>query len=112
MKKIMLSFCISLLLLSSQSSLLGLDHAVAQEKIPPAYAKWGLLAVKETKSKYANTQIIDYLHRGRERIEHKTIEKFKLWLKGQDKEFGVFVNITFDTDTEEVLEITFTETDR
>lgn len=112
MKKVMLSFCMISLLLSCQPSLSGSHHIAAQEKTPPAYAKWGLLAVKETKSKYTNAQIIDYLYKGRDKREHQTIEKFKLWLKGENGEFGVFVNITFDTNTEDVLEITFTETNK
>lgn len=112
MKKIMLSFCISLALLSGQSSLASMQNISKAEKIIPSYAKWGLLAVKETKAKYTDAQIIDYLHRGRQKSGHDTIEKFKLWLKKGNKEFGVFVNITFDTKTEEVLQITFTETDR
>ena len=78
----------------------------------PSYAKWGKLAMKETKQKYPNAEIIDYLHRGRQTKEDTIIEQFKLWLRGENREFGVFVNIEFNSRTEEVLHITFLETDR
>ncbi|WP_432360960.1 YqzG/YhdC family protein [Sporosarcina sp. UB5] len=78
----------------------------------PAYAKWGLLAVKETKQKYPNANVIDYLHIGSETKGDTTIEKFKLWLKDDRHEFGVFVNITFNTKTGQFIKIDFRETDR
>ncbi len=78
----------------------------------PAYAKWGTLAMKETQSKYPHAAIIDYLHEGRESKADSTIEKFKLWLKEGDREFGVFVRIEFATNTEKVIAITFQETSR
>ena len=78
----------------------------------PSYAKWGLLAMKETKLKYPNADIVDYLHEGREVKGDSTIEKFKLWLKEGDKEFGVFIRIEFTTETEKVVDIKFEETSR
>lgn len=83
----------------------------AQQEIP-SYAKWGQLAIKETKTKYPNAHIIDYLHEGRESKEGSTIETFKLWLKEGDHEFGVFVRIEFITDTEQMVKIEFQETSR
>lgn len=85
---------------------------VPAQQEAPAYAKWGQLAINETKSKYPNASIIDYLHEGRESKEDSTIEKFKLWLKEGDHEFGVFVRIEFTTDTEEVINIKMQETSR
>ncbi|MEK4486279.1 DUF3889 domain-containing protein [Psychrobacillus sp. FSL H8-0484] len=85
--------------------------APSQKEIP-AYAEWGKLAMKETQAKYPNAKIIDYLHEGRESKEDSTIEKFKLWLKDGDKEFGVFVRIEFITETEKVVNIEFQETSR
>lgn len=85
--------------------------ALAQQEIP-AYAKWGRLAMKETQSKYPNANIIDYLHEGSESKGDSTIEKFKLWLKDGNKEFGVFVRIEYTTKTEEVIKIEFRETSR
>ena len=61
--------------------------AHTQEEIP-AYAKWGRLAVKEVQSKYPDTTVIDYLHEGSETKGDTTIEKFKLWLKDNDKELA------------------------
>ena len=83
----------------------------AQQEIP-SYAKWGQLAIKETKTKYPNAHIIDYLHDGRESKEGSTIETFKLWLKEGDHEFGVVVRIEFTTDTEQMVKIEFQETSR
>ncbi|WP_172371929.1 DUF3889 domain-containing protein [Sporosarcina jiandibaonis] len=85
--------------------------AHAQQEVP-AYAKWGQLAFKETQSKYPTANIIDYLHEGSESKGDSTIEKFKLWLKDRDREFGVFVRIEYNTATEKVVAIEFQETDR
>ena len=85
--------------------------AHAQPEVP-AYAKWGKLAIKETQSKYPNANIIDYLHEGSESKGDSTIEKFKLWLKEDDNEFGVFVRIEYTTKTEKVVTITFQETSK
>jgi len=85
------------------------DHAKTSI---PSYAKWGKLAMKETKQKYPDAEIIDYLHKGRQKKGDAMIEQFKLWLRGESREFGVFVNIEFDSKTEKVLHITFLETDR
>ena len=82
-----------------------------QQEIP-AYAKWGVLAVKETKQKYPDANVIDYLHIGSENQGDTTIEKFKLWLKNDHHEFGVYVTITYTTETGELLNIDFEETDR
>ena len=78
----------------------------------PAYAKWSQIAIKETKIKYPNADIIDYLHEGSESNADSTIEKFKLWLKDSDKEFGVFVRIKYMKETEEIVYINFHETSR
>lgn len=75
-----------------------------------AYAKWGKLAIKETKSKYPNAKIIDYLHVGREIKEDHTMENFKFWLKEGEKEFGVYVKIQFVTETEKIVTIDTRET--
>lgn len=88
------------------------DKASAQQKPIPPYAKWGTLAMEKTKERYPNANILDYLHMGRVPGIPNTTEKFKLWLKENNKEFGVFVEIQFDTRTEKVIKITFKETAR
>src|SRR4051812_46140094 len=88
----------------------SLNTAYAQQKPIPSYAKWGQLAVKETQKKYPNAQVVDYLHIGKVSGERSSTEKFKLWLKGTQKEFGVFVNIEFNNKTEKVINITYKET--
>ena len=82
------------------------------QKPEPAYAKWGRLAMKETKAKYPNAQIIDYLHIGKTTSESIETEKFKLWMKENKREYGVFVNISFDSATQRVIKMTFIETER
>jgi len=83
--------------------------AYAQQEVP-AYAKWGKLAVKEAQAKYPEAKILDYLHEGSEVHEDSTIEKFKLWLKQSDKEFGLHVRIKYITNTNKVVNIEFQET--
>jgi len=85
--------------------------ALAQQQAPP-YAKWGQVAMKKTKEKYPQANIIDYLHIGREKGPKYSTEKFKLWLKTDSKEFGVFVDITFENETEQIKDIKFRETTR
>lgn len=82
-----------------------------QQEIP-AYAKWSKIAIKETQLKYPNADIIDYLHEGSELNGDSTIEKFKLWLRDSNNEFGVFVRIKYMTETEEIVNIEFQETTR
>ena len=87
-----------------------LNTAIAQQKPIPPYAKWGTLAMEKTHEKYPNAKIIDYLHIGRISGPHSSTEKFKLWLKDNSREFGVFVNIEFNNETEKVIKVTFKET--
>ncbi|MDX8345664.1 DUF3889 domain-containing protein [Rossellomorea sp. YZS02] len=83
----------------------------AQQEIP-SYAKWGSLAVRKTKERYPDASIVDYLHIGKEYGTKVSTEKFKLWLKRDGKEFGVFVDIKFETDSEKLIDINYRETDR
>ena len=82
------------------------------QKEEPPYAKWGRLAMKATKARYPNADIVDYLHIGADKENGTTTEKFKLWLRAPEREFGVFIDIRFHTATEEIIEMTFRETDR
>jgi hypothetical protein len=82
-------------------------------KPEPAYAKWGKLAVVLTKRRYPEAKVVDYLHVGRSQpAPGLTAETFKLWLRGEEREFGVFVTITFDTATQKVKHVEFRKTDR
>ncbi|MBE7149194.1 DUF3889 domain-containing protein [Bacillus mycoides] len=79
----------------------------------PPYAKWGKLAVEKTKEQYPKAEIIDYLHIGRKpKTVQITVEKFKLWLREDGKEYGVFVDVEFDTKTEKFLKMSFQKTNR
>ena len=83
--------------------------ANAQNEGLPSYVKWGRIAMIKTQEKYPNSEITDYLHVGKENKNGKSIEKFKLIVKDQNKEIGVFVDLTFDTRTERLLAVNMTE---
>lgn len=100
---------LALLLTANSLTPNSLSYTPAQQETP-SYAKWSQLAIKETKSRYLNADIIDYLHVGRESIGNTTTEKFKLWLKDDKHEFGVIVTIKFDTKTEKIIKMEFHET--
>ncbi|MFD2973502.1 DUF3889 domain-containing protein [Peribacillus deserti] len=90
-----------------------LNHpAYAQQKPIPPYAKWGVYALKKVKQKYPNAQVIDYAHLGRTSTVNTSTESFKLWLRDGKKEFGVFIDITFDKGTEQIIKVTFKESTR
>jgi len=90
-----------------------INTTFAQQKPSiPSYAKWGQIAIHKTKERYPQANIVDYLHIGRSKDENTSEEKFKLWLKENNKEFGVFVNIIFDNKTEQIIEVNFRETTR
>lgn len=113
MRKLFILFVVSLGLCTvSLYSFPSIDTAYAQQKPIPPYAKWSVLALKKTEERYPNAKIIDYLHIGRVTGPSTSTERFKLWLKDNQKEFGVFVNVEFNTQTEEVTKITFRETSR
>lgn len=76
----------------------------------PSYAKWGRLAMEKTRSRYPDADIVDYLHRGRETQGSRTIEKFTLRLREDERAFGVLITIVFETETEKIHKITFEET--
>ncbi|MFC3041077.1 YqzG/YhdC family protein [Virgibacillus xinjiangensis] len=97
-------------LLPGYSAELPLSAGIQQE-VPP-YAKWGRIAVQETKKNYPNAQIVDYLHIGRESTGDTSKEKFKLWLNEGEEEYGVYVTITFDRETEDIIDITLEKTYR
>lgn len=87
------------------------EPIAANEEIP-SYAKWGRVAMQATKERYPDAEIIDYLHIGAITRDGLTTEKFKLWLRGKEKEFGIYIDIRYNKETEEMTDITFQETDR
>ncbi|SDP76473.1 Protein of unknown function [Litchfieldia salsa] len=102
---------IILAVFSSLSLTNPIQTAFAEKKPVPNYAKWGVLAMKETQKRYPMADIKDYQHIWREDKKNgTTIERFKLWLKQDNKEFGLYVTFTFDTKTEELKDILFVET--
>ena len=83
-----------------------------QPQEEPSYAKWGRYALNRVSERYGG-EIIDYLHVGRKELSDKTVQEvFKFWLRDTNREFGVYVYITFEIDTEKVLTVQFQETTR
>ena len=66
----------------------------------------------KTKEKYPNAKVVDFLYVGRTRGQQTSTERFKFWLKDNQKEFGVYVNIEFNNDTQQVTNVTYQETTR
>jgi hypothetical protein len=113
MRKTFIVLGIMITVNSAPTHILTTAHEQQQQQQEiPTYAKWGNLAIEETQSKYPHAKIIDYLHEGSESRGDSTIEKFKLWLKDGDNEFGVFVRIEYITETNEVVTIKFQETSK
>ncbi|MEH7384946.1 DUF3889 domain-containing protein [Bacillus sp. JJ1521] len=112
LRKILIGCCFSLFLFPTVFFLNDSSITTAENKNPPEYAKWGKLAMEETAKRYPTAQIVDYLHVGRFKKNGMYVERFKLWLKQDKREFGVFVNITFEPETERVKHITVVETER
>lgn len=76
----------------------------------PAYAKWGVIAMQQVKARY-DADIVDYLHVGRTEVGPGIAEeRFKLWLRDRNREFGVYVTIRFYTATEQIITIRLQET--
>lgn len=76
----------------------------------PEYAKWGELAMAQTKAKY-KADIVDYLHVGRRQVSQGIAEEtFKLWLRDNKHEYGVRVMIQFYTKNDQIISIKFQET--
>ncbi|MGE8079993.1 DUF3889 domain-containing protein [Peribacillus loiseleuriae] len=111
MRKVLISLLVTLLLCSNSVIPLKLLNIVsAQQKSIPSYAKWGVFVTKKTQEKYPNAQIIDYLHIGRISGPQSSIERFKLRLRDNRREFGVFINIEYNNETERVIKISYKET--
>lgn len=110
MKKLLKRVALVILFITTCSNLYTGSAIVHAQ---PPYAKWGKLAVEKTKEQYPKAEIIDYLHIGRKpKTVQITVEKFKLWLREDGKEYGVFVDVEFETKTEKFIKMTFQKTSR
>ncbi|WP_209809785.1 DUF3889 domain-containing protein [Ammoniphilus resinae] len=77
----------------------------------PSYAKWGRLAMVETKKKHPRAEIIDYQHVGRTPVTGSVSQEvFKLWLREGHREWGVLVTIQFESQSGKFRTIHFQET--
>lgn len=78
-----------------------MNKAAIVQAAAPGYAKWGRLAMQETAKAYEDASIIDYKYEGRSReAPGIAVEKFRLWLKHDGREFGVRVTITVEEATD------------
>jgi len=103
---------LALCLISPLSPLAFHPSSVNGQAAQPEYAKWGIVAMEATKAKYG-IPIVDYRHIGRVATAPGTAEeRFKLWLKDGNREFGVIVSVQFDTGSERLIAVKFRETDR
>ncbi|HYK72538.1 MAG TPA: DUF3889 domain-containing protein [Pseudoneobacillus sp.] len=91
---------------------LNLSNIVFEKQDVPPYAKWGKIAMQKTKERYPNADIIDYLHIGREKGVKSSTEKFKLWLKEGNKEYGVLIEIDFDNESQRIINIRYRKTSK
>ncbi|MGG1662751.1 YqzG/YhdC family protein [Brevibacillus sp. NRS-1366] len=90
--------------------LLTITFATPTDAQPP-YAKWGRIAMQETKQKYPHEQIVDYLHVGRiQKTPTTSEETFKLLLQEGNRRRALLVHIEFESRTEKVVRISFEET--
>ncbi|REK76601.1 DUF3889 domain-containing protein [Paenibacillus paeoniae] len=84
---------------------------IAVQAAAPAYAKWGKLAMEETAKVYRDASIVDYKYEGRfGSTEGVAEERFLLWLRQGDRQFGVRVSLKIQLETENVLTVKLTET--
>ena len=89
---------------SENNTLIG-NHA-QEEKETPSHAKWGKRAMVEVKKKYPHSEIYDYRHVGREEKGQMSIETFQLWIRENHQTSKVTVRITFDSNSQNVTNIT------
>lgn len=75
-------------------------------------ATWGNTAISKAKEEYPGIQVVDYLFIGRFSDSHSSKEKFKLWLKDGQREFGLYVEIEYNPDSNQIINITFKEVQR
>ncbi|PIC70396.1 hypothetical protein CSV77_07875 [Sporosarcina sp. P16b] len=86
------------------------ESAAALSKVEvPAYAKWSRLAIKQTMLKYPHADIKDYLHIATDSKKVTGVEKFQLWLKEEEREFGLIVTVTYSAETGKFIRIDFQE---
>lgn len=79
---------------------------VQPPKETPSHAKWGKRAMVEVKKKYPHAEIYDYRHVGREEKAHTSTETFHLWIRENHQSSKVIVSITFDSNSENITNIT------
>lgn len=105
---ILRKLCMALGILVAGTSVMVQPVALAKVEVP-TYAKWSRLAIKQTMLRYPHADIIDYLHIASHSKGRKSVEKFRLWLKEGDREFGVLVTVIFSAETGQLTRLEFQE---
>lgn len=81
-----------------------------EQAVAPGYAKWGRLAMEETAKAYEGASIIDYKYEGRTDRGHGLAEeRFRLWLRQGEREFGVRVTISVEVASDTSRGVKFEE---
>lgn len=76
----------------------------------PDYAQWGRIAVKAAAGQYPDAAITDYKHVGRTVLSDQlSREVFKLWLRQDRGEFGVYASVTFNHHSNAFISITWSQ---
>ncbi|MEF3352653.1 DUF3889 domain-containing protein [Paenibacillus sp. GYB006] len=97
----------SLLLILCSSSI-WFQYQIPAAHAEPAYAKWGVIAVKKAETKYG-APVKDYAHMGRTVISESIAEeKFRLLIQKDNKELTVEVTVRFNPQTDELINVDFT----
>jgi len=85
------------------------SHIRYVKRTDPAYAQWGAVAIKEAGKKYGS-EVVDYLYMGRRTLSRDLAEeKFKLWLRKESREFGVYVTVRYHPATRQLVSIVYEE---
>lgn len=109
--KIMRRLAAGSLLLILCSSSIWFQYKMPTAHAEPAYAKWGVIAVKKAESQYG-APVKDYAHIGRTVISESIAEeKFRLLMKKENQEFTVEVMVRFNPQTDQLLNVDFTAID-
>ncbi|QOR65500.1 DUF3889 domain-containing protein [Cytobacillus suaedae] len=109
-KKIIVLLFIAMFLSFHYTYVLPLEKVSAESGQLKEGEKWGELAIKEVQEKYKGVLIKEYQYIWHEEKKDGTgIKRFKFLLRHFGKEFGVYVTISYDVQSEEVKEIQLME---
>jgi hypothetical protein len=87
--------------------LIPVNIGLAQQ---PEYAKWGTIAVDETKQQYPDQELVDYQYEGKVVISDKREQyNFKMTLELNEERKEVRVYVLVNPKKEELIDVYFDE---